>query len=136
MGFKPNKFCMTTSATLEHLGKCDHLHIVPCPRRVSRRQRQSSVFTIGRFDDAVQPLEDFCKMENPRLLRRFPVPAKMKLELRRLLSELGLDSFSIYGDADSYGESLCHKLDFSGRRFGKVICENREKSVRFGTPRH
>ncbi|MEO5804235.1 MAG: FRG domain-containing protein, partial [Verrucomicrobiota bacterium] len=84
------------------------VHVFSSPPRVERAERQSSVFSLANFrgDYAITPLEESLKSEKSQPLRKFLVPAELKSELRCLLSELGLDAFSIYGGPDALGKSM------------------------------
>ena len=79
------------------------VHVFSSPPRVERAERQSSVFSLASFRDdyAITPLEEVLQAEHPEMLRKFPVPPELKSELRRILSDLGLDAFSIYGGPDA-----------------------------------
>jgi hypothetical protein len=85
------------------------------PTRVSRTLRQRSVFSLASFHEGyvLKPLDQIAKSDKPLPIRKFPVPAKFKPELRRLLSDVGLDAYSIYGDPDSLGKALATHFDIS-----------------------
>ena len=108
--------CPATALTLEHADKCRPVHIFASPHRVARSARQRSAFTITSFseDYALQPLDHLGAQDAKLPIRRFDIPAGLKLHLRRLLSDVGLDPYTIYGDPDSFGEMLSNHLDFSG----------------------
>jgi hypothetical protein len=91
------------------------IHIFASPPRVQRTDRQRSVFTIASFngDYILKPLEQIVQSETATPMRKFVVPSDLKPELRRLLSDLGLDAYSIYGDADSFGKSVALRMDIS-----------------------
>jgi len=86
------------------------------PAGVDRTARQQSVFSLAKFEhqNAMRPLEEICAAEKPPLITKFSVPAKLKPELRRLLSDVGLDAFTLYGGPDFLGESLEAHLDLTG----------------------
>ena len=88
------------------------------PSRVDRTERQRSVFSLVSFENnlALQPIDQILLSEKPRPLRKFTIPARLKPELRRLLSDIGLDAYQLYGDPDSLGKSLGARLDLSGLR--------------------
>jgi hypothetical protein len=88
------------------------IHVFSCPIRVERAQRQSSVFSLASFRDdyAVTPLEEILGVEKSAALRKFLVPCELKSELRRLLSDLGLVAYSIYGGPDALGKSMAARL--------------------------
>jgi len=92
-------------------GRCP-IHVFSSPPRVERTERQSSVFSLANFagDYAIKPLEEILKSEKSQPLRKFAVPAELKLELRCLLSDLGLDAYSIYGGPDALGKSMMSRL--------------------------
>ncbi|MGD0259723.1 MAG: FRG domain-containing protein [Verrucomicrobiota bacterium] len=100
------------------------------PQRVKRTERQRSVFSIASFDGgtAIQPLAHVLASEKLQPLRKFLVPARLKPELRRLLSDVGLDAYSIYGDPDSLGESLEARLDLSGIKLTMDLPPDSEQS--------
>jgi hypothetical protein len=91
------------------------VHVFQSPHRVERTARQGSTFSIASFqgDYARRPLDEILRQQKPRPLRAFPVYATAKPELRRLLSDLGLDAHSIYGDPDSLGKALTTRFDLS-----------------------
>jgi len=91
------------------------IHVFPSPKRVERTDRQRSLFSVASFagNMALQPLDRVLAADKPQHLRTFAVPAQLKAELRRLLSDIGLDAYSIYGDPDSLGEFLQARLDLS-----------------------
>jgi len=91
------------------------VHAFTCPAKIARSQRQCSVFTLASFEGgyATQPLDQIQGPDQKSQLRKFPVPAKLKRGLRELLSNVGLDAFSVYGDPDSLGEVVSAKLDYS-----------------------
>jgi hypothetical protein len=88
------------------------IHVFVCPPLLERAERQGSIFSLANFRDnfAVRPLEDVLKSETPPKLRNFPVPHKRKPELRFILSELGLDAYSMYGGPDALGKSITARL--------------------------
>jgi hypothetical protein len=88
------------------------IHVFSCPPRVERAERQSSVFSLANFADgyAIKPLEEILKPNESELLRKFTIPHEYKLELRRFLSDVGLDAYSIYGGPDALGKSMMSRL--------------------------
>ncbi len=88
------------------------IRVFSSPPRIERTERQSSVFSLANFgnDYVIKPLEDILKLEESKPLRTFTVPAELKLELRGLLLDLGLDAYSIYGGPDSLGKSITSRL--------------------------
>lgn len=82
---------LTAGGDLNYESGCP-IHVFSSPSRIERTERQSSVFSLANFagDYATKPLEEILKPEESQLLRKFPVRAEYKLELRRLLSDLGL----------------------------------------------
>jgi hypothetical protein len=86
-------------------GKCGHrVHVFQCPHKIDRSSRQRSLFSHASPTDAFSPLET---VENAsKQIARFSIPAAEKGNIRRLLTLLGLDPFSIYGDPDSFGRSI------------------------------
>lgn len=93
------------------------------PSRVDRTERQRSVFSLVSFENnlALQPIDQILLSEKPRPLRKFTIPARLKPELRRLLSDIGLDAYQLYGDPDSLGKSLDARLDLSGLKISMDI---------------
>lgn len=91
------------------------VHVFSSPAKISRTQRQSSVFSLAAFAGgyAVQPLDQIHSPEQKPQLRKFVVPAGLKSGLRSLLSDVGLDAYSIYGDPDSLGKAVSAKLDYA-----------------------
>jgi hypothetical protein len=91
------------------------VHVFPNSPRLSPSERQRSVFSIATFagDIALRPLEAVCVAGGGDNLRQFTVPPVLKADLRHLLADLGLDAYSIYGDADSFGKSLAICFDLS-----------------------
>jgi hypothetical protein len=60
---------------------------------------------------AIKPLEEILKPDESQLLRKFQIPSgEYKIELRRFLSEVGLDAYSIYGGPDALGKSMVSRL--------------------------
>src|SRR5262249_5934905 len=108
--------CPAMGLTLEHADNCRPVHIFASPHRVARSARQRSAFTIVTFAQgyALQPLDQLGTPDVKLPIRRFDIPAEFKLQLRGLLSDVGLDPYTIYGDPDSFGEMLTTHLDFSG----------------------
>jgi hypothetical protein len=109
--------CMATGLDLEHADKCKFdVHIFASPHRIERTERQRSIFTIARMDlnNPQKPLDVILPNSPPSALRSFPIPSQNKAMLRRLLAQLGLDPYSIYGDPDSFGKSLTTLFDLSG----------------------
>ncbi|MEN9574785.1 MAG: hypothetical protein RL514_2640 [Verrucomicrobiota bacterium] len=90
------------------------VHVFSSPAKIARPQRQSSVFSLAAFTGgyAVQPLDQIHGPEQKRQIRKFVVPAGLKRGLRNLLSDVGLDAYSIYGDPDSLGKAVSAKLDY------------------------
>jgi hypothetical protein len=88
------------------------VHLFASPPRVERAGRQGSVFSFANFegDYAISPLEKILESEKSEPLRVFSVPAEFKLELRRLLLDLGLDAYSIYGGPDFLGKAITSRL--------------------------
>jgi hypothetical protein len=96
------------------MDNCDcKVHVFRSPPSIGRTERQQSVFSITTFKDnaAVKPLDQLGHTGD--YLRKFQIPSQMKAPLRRLLSWLHLDAYSVYGDPDSFGKSLSVRLDFS-----------------------
>ncbi len=91
------------------------VHIMRGPGRIERTERQKSIFSIAKSEDnyVVHPLDEILKDEVRPALRKFPILKALKPELRRVLSELSLDAYSLYGDADSFGKSLSAFFEFS-----------------------
>ena len=95
---------------------CKHpIHVFTSPARIDRTNRQRSVFSIGSFEDecALRPLDEVVNQEAQKPIRKFRVPFQIKSELRRLLSDLALDAYSIYGDPDSFGKAMAVHFDMS-----------------------
>jgi hypothetical protein len=103
---------------LEHVECCGckkNIHLFSSPPRIERTQRQQSIFTIASFKDdcAVKPLDEVGLPQQEMPIRKLLVPAKLKIELRRTLAELGLDAYGIYGSPDAFGKALSTLLDLS-----------------------
>ena len=95
---------------------CKHpIHIFSSPSRIDRTHRQRSVFSVASFKGgfALRPLDELLNQEMQTPIRKFLVPPGFKSELRRLLSDLALDAYSIYGDPDSFGKALGVHFDIS-----------------------
>jgi hypothetical protein len=88
------------------------VHVFSSPPRVERTERQGSVFSLANFggDHAIKSLEEILESNDLQLLRKFPVAKEFKLELRRFLSDIGLDAYSIYGGPDALGKSMMSRL--------------------------
>jgi FRG domain len=88
------------------------VRVFSSPLRVERAQRQASVFSLANFDGshAATPLEDVLQSDTSQPLRKLVVPAEIKTELRYLLSDLGLDAYSMYGGPDALGKSMMIRL--------------------------
>lgn len=110
--------------TLEHADTCPRtpVHIVTSPQKISRTDRQRSIFSISTFKDdkALMPLDTLTQASPQNPIRKFPVSSKFKPSVRRLLSDLGLDAFSIYGDPDSFGKSLSTQFDLSDLKIPEI----------------
>lgn len=91
------------------------IHVIASPPRIDRSHRQRSVFSIATFKDdyVLKPLDEIVNQGEKKTIRKFSVPAPFKLELRRLLSDLALDAYSVYGDPDSYGKALALHFDLA-----------------------
>ena len=103
---------------LEHAESCGckkPIHIFSSPTRIGRTERQQSIFTISSFNDdcVVKPLDEVGLPQQKMPIRKFSVPANLKLELRRTLAELGLDAYGIYGSPDALGKTLSVLFDMS-----------------------
>lgn len=76
-----------------------------------RIHRQESVFTIAAFDQSVtlQPIEDIFgttrEYDKPGV-SEFHIPSKLKSQLRRTLSNIGLNPFYIFGGPDGLGKHI------------------------------
>ena len=103
---------------LEHAENCGckkPIHIFSSPSKIERTERQQSIFTIASLNDGcvIKPLDEVGLPQQKMPVRKFLVPAALKLELRRTLAELGLDAYGIYGSADAFGETLSALFDLS-----------------------
>jgi hypothetical protein len=89
----------------------ESIFLFSSPYKVERTDRQRSVFTLSSFrnETPFRPLNELAGV----CLRKHIIPAQRKRGLRGLLSELGLDPYSIYGDPDSLGKSLSLLFDYS-----------------------
>jgi hypothetical protein len=106
--------CMAQGCDVDYFdsGKCkSSVHIVPGPAFIDRADRQRGAFSIVSFasDLALKPLDEIA----PKSIRKFPVPQNMKAPVRRLLSEIGIDPFTMFGTPDAVGKSWALRLDFS-----------------------
>ena len=111
--------CAASGFELGHADKCKKdVHVFASPQRINRTDRQRSVFSITTFKDgkALVPLDSLTRSSQVGPVRRFPVPPEFKPRIRRLLSDLGLDAYSIYGDPDSFGKSMSTQFDISDLR--------------------
>jgi type I restriction enzyme M protein len=99
------------------------IHIFPCSSRVERSERQDSFFTAAKYssDWIFRPLPSGNEGSE---IKTYIVAARIKRELRRLLVNVGLDAYTIYGDPDSFGKSVSAQWDFSGYKFGKLEKDN------------
>jgi hypothetical protein len=92
------------------------VRIFSSPPKIERAEKQANVFSLCNFDKdfAVKPLEEIllANKENS-LLRSFSVPIKLKSELRKVLSVLGLDAYSILGGPDALGKAMSTRLRIS-----------------------
>lgn len=119
--------CLGINFQLDHAEKCEakkSIHVLPSPPRITRSDRQESVFTITTFngDAVLKPLDTLVTpLDKGQLLHRFPVPANHKASMRRLLLGLGLDAYSVYGDPDSFGRSLTALYDLSDLSISKEL---------------
>lgn len=108
---------LSSGITLLHVdsGECVPIHVFQSPPSLKRSDLQQSVFSITTFkeDKALAPLDALTKSSERGPIRDFPVPAICKATIRRLLADVGLDAFSIYGDPDSFGKSLSIRFDLS-----------------------
>jgi hypothetical protein len=109
---------LTPELHLERADSCNcksPVHLFPSPARIDRTERQRSVFTIATFKDdyALRALDEITLQGERPPIRRFEIPAKLKPEIRRLLADLGLDAYGVYGSPDSFGKSLTALLDLS-----------------------
>ncbi|MCW5553175.1 MAG: FRG domain-containing protein [Verrucomicrobiae bacterium] len=88
------------------------IHVFSSPPRVERTERQGSVFSFASFNGgyATKPLEEVLVTDESQPVRKFSVPSELKSELRRLLSDLGLDAWSLYGGPDALGKSITSRL--------------------------
>ena len=107
----------------ENCGCKKPIHLFVSPTKIDRTERQQSIFSIASFnnDYAVKPLDEIGLPQQKMPIRKFPVPAKLKLELRRTLAELGLDAYGIYGGPDALGKTLSTLLDLSDFNVSKEI---------------
>lgn len=94
------------------------VHVFQSPPKISRTDRQSCVFSLAAFEGgyAVKPLDEICSASNQPQIRSYRVQPELKLGLRDLLSDVGLDAYSIYGDPDSYGKVVSSKFRQLSRR--------------------
>jgi len=108
--------CAASGLTLDHADSCagKAVHVFASSQRIERTDRQRSVFSITTFKEgkALIPLDALTQSFKPTV-RHFPVSPEFKPSIRRLLADLGLDAFSIYGDPDSFGKSLSAHFDMS-----------------------
>jgi type I restriction enzyme M protein len=109
-------FCLGKPSDVDLHGSTHPIQVFPSPSRIDRTERQSSVFTLVSFEGGHvrTPLDKVGTAERPVPVRKFTVPAHLKPQLRRLLSDLGLDDYAIFGDADSFGRVATARLDLSG----------------------
>jgi hypothetical protein len=106
--------CMTDDYELDFCdgGKCKQpIHILPSPSFISRTDRQRSAFSIVTLTDdlAFKPLDEIA----PTCIRKFVIPQNLKAGIRRLLTEIGIDPFTLFGTPDSVGKSWALRLDYS-----------------------
>jgi len=108
---------LNCSMELDKLENCPckrSIHVLPGSHRVERCQRQGSIFSIASFSSghALIPMNQAGVADKQITIRKFSIPPERKVQLRRLLAELGLDAYSVYGDPDSFGKSLGLLLEF------------------------
>jgi len=109
----------SSGLTLDHADSCAGrpVHVFASPQRIKRTDRQRSIFSITTFKEgkALIPLDALTLAQSSQkpAVRNFPVPPEFKPSIRRLLADLGLDAFGIYGDPDSFGKSLSTHFDMS-----------------------
>jgi hypothetical protein len=111
--------CVALGCDIDHVdnGKCKGLvHVFSGPAFIDRADRQRGAFSIVSFasDSAFKPLDEIA----PKSIRKFPVPQNMKAPLRRLLNEIGMNPFTMFGTPDSVGKSWALRLDFSDLNIG------------------
>jgi len=89
------------------------VHVFRSPAKIGRSDRQMSVFSLTAFEGghAVKPLDLVGLPGEPVKILKHSVPAQMKPKLRQLLSDVGLDAHSIYGDPDSFGRAVTAKYE-------------------------
>ncbi len=106
--------CVAQGCDVNHIdsGKSKSpVFIVPGPAFVDRADRQRGAFSIVSFatDVALMPLDEIV----PNSIRNFPIPRNIKAAVRRLLCEIGIDPFTMFGTPDSVGKSWALRLNFS-----------------------
>jgi hypothetical protein len=106
--------CMARDCDLDHFdnGKCKfQVHVMSSPAFIDRGNRQRGVFSVVGYssDSVLKPLDEIANTS----VRSFPIPKEFKASLRRLLTEVGIDPFTMFGSPDSVGESWALRLDLS-----------------------
>lgn len=118
--FKEQQVSICPTFTLQHAEACNKgksVHLFAASPKIERSNRQRSIFSITTFnrDAVLQPLDAILGLSNEAPLRRFVVPAILKPKLRQLLTDLGLDAFSIYGGPDWFGKALANQFEEIGK---------------------
>jgi hypothetical protein len=114
-----NEICMAQGCELSYFdsGKCKlPVHIISAPAFIDYADRQRGAFSIVGFatDSVLKPLDEIAQ----KSIRKFPVPQDMKAKVRRLLTEIGIDPFTMFGTPDSVGKSWALRLDLSDLKLG------------------